>query len=117
MFDRVGVFTLPLEAGDEEAVFEAAIEAGADNCETTQEHHEISCAHEAFSTVRDALQEQFGDLKSGKLAWIPQNTIAVSEEQAATLFKLIDVLEDNDDVQEVCANFEVSDEIMEKLSA
>ncbi|MBN66733.1 MAG: YebC/PmpR family DNA-binding transcriptional regulator [Rickettsiales bacterium] len=117
MFDRVGIFTYPLEAGSEEEMLEAAIEAGAENCETTEEHHEITCEHTEFSSVRDALQDSVGEPKSGKLAWVPKSSTPIDESQAATLFKLIDALEDNDDVQEVCANFDVSDEILEKLSA
>ena len=118
MFDRVGVFTYPLEAGDEEAMLEVAIEAGADNCEATAEHHEITCAMEAFSEVRDALMNaSVGEPSSGKLEWRPQNTNAIDEDSASTLMKLIEVLEDNDDVQEVTTNADISDDIMEKLSA
>ena len=118
MFDRLGVFTYPLEAGDEEKMLEVAIEAGADNCETTDEQHEITCAMEAFSEVRDALMESAaGEPSSGKLVWVPQNTNPVDEETATKIFKLVEVLEDNDDVEEVVGNFEISDEIMEKLSA
>lgn len=118
MFDRVGVFTYALQAGDEETMLEAAIEAGADNCETTDELHEITCSMESFSGVRDALMAAaVGEPSSGKLEWRPQNTNAIDEDAARTLLKLIEVLEDNDDVQEVVGNFEVSDEIMEKLSA
>ncbi len=118
MFDRLGIFTYPLEAGDEETMLEAAIEAGADNCETTEEGHEITCAMESFSEVRDALMgSSVGEPSSGKLAWVPQNLSPVDEGQAATLMKLLEVLEDNDDVQEVCTNADISEEMMEKLSA
>jgi YebC/PmpR family DNA-binding regulatory protein len=118
MFDRVGVFTYALEAGNEETMLELAIEAGADNCETTDEHHEITCAMDAFSAVRDALMAaHIGEPSSGKLEWRAQTTNPIDEDAASTLFKLIEVLEDNDDVQEVTTNADIPDAIMEKLSA
>jgi YebC/PmpR family DNA-binding regulatory protein len=117
MFNRVGQITYPASVADEEAMFEAALEAGADNCETSEEEHVITCEPEQLNTVRDGLVAQFEDPTEAKLAWIPQTTTDVSEDQARTLLKLIEVLEESDDVQEVTANFEISDEIMEKLSA
>lgn len=118
MFDRVGVFTYPLEAGSEETLLELAIEAGADNCDTTDDQHEITCAMEAFSAVRDALMASaVGEPSSGKLEWRPQTLSPVDEEAASTLMKLIEVLEDNDDVQEVTTNADIADAVMEKLSA
>jgi YebC/PmpR family DNA-binding regulatory protein len=117
MFKRVGVITYPKAAASEEAMFEAALEAGADNCESDGEHHTITCEQEAFGAVREGLEAKFGESKTAKLAWEPQVTAPINEEQAQSLFKLIDALEDNDDVQQVTANFEIDDAVMKRLSA
>ncbi len=117
MFDRVGQIRYPLKSASEDAMLEAAIDAGADDCASDENEHLVSCAMEAFHEVSAALEQKFGDATSAKLAWIPKISTPIDEDQARSLFKLIDVLEDNDDVQEVTCNFEISDEIMEKLSA
>ena len=117
MFDRVGqvLFAATVSSADE--MFEAALEAGADNVESHDEAHEVTCAAEDFTTVRDALEAQFGAPEEAGLVWKPQNTVAVDEDRAQSLLKLLDVLDDNDDVQSVSANFEISDDIMAKLTA
>eukprot|EP01037_Dinobryon_pediforme_P013508 gene13508-13627_t len=102
---------------DFDTVFEAAVEAGADNVETLDSIQEVTCSMDSFATVRDSLHEKLGDPVEAKIIWKPLNTIACDEDTAQTLIKLIDVLEDNDDVQNVYANFEISDEIADKLSA
>ena len=117
MFDQVGRIVYPESVGSYEKVFEAALEAGASDVEAGDEGYEVFCEMDDFSAVRDALQETLGDASSARLIWRPQNTIEVDEEQASTLFKLLDVLDDNDDVQNVFANFEVADDVMKKLSA
>ena len=117
MFDRVGMFTFPPDAGSEEAMLEAAIEAGADACETHAEGHEISCAFEAFSAVRDTLLESVGEPRSGKLVWVPNVSASVDEEQARKLMKLLEMLEELDDVQEVVANVELDEATLQRLSA
>lgn len=118
MFDRVAVITYPYEAGSEEALFEAAIEAGAENCESDDEEgHRITCPQEDFGAVREALEATLGEAKSTKLIWQPQNEIAVDVEQATTLFKLMELLEDNDDVQDVTANVAVGEEMLAQLQA
>ena len=117
MFDRVGLLSYLDGVASAEVMFEAAVEAGADNVETTPEGHEITCAPDDFSTVRDALAERFGDPRDASLAWKPQTTVPLDEDQAATLFKLLDLLDDSDDVQRVAANYEISDEIMTRLTA
>lgn len=117
MFERVGQITYPADRASEEGMFEAALEAGAENCESDKNGHTITCAPDDFSDVRDALVEKFGDPTSARLEWVAKTTTEVNEDQARTLFKLVDVLDDNDDVQNVSTNFEVSDEVMEKLSA
>ena len=115
-FNRVGRITYPLSVADGEAMLEAAIEAGADDLESDDETHVVYTQPDALQEVRTALEGNYGDPQEFKLGWVPLSTIAIDEEQAQTLFKLIEVLEDNDDVQEVIANFEVSDEVMAKLN-
>jgi YebC/PmpR family DNA-binding regulatory protein len=117
MFDRVGQITYPADKASAEAMFEAALEAGAEDCQSDAEGHEVTSAPDAFIAVREALEKRFGDPRSAKLIWRPQNTVPVDEERAATLLKMLDVLEDSDDVQNIYANFEIADEIMQKLSA
>ena len=117
MFDKVGQIIFAGSVADAETMFEAALEAGADNVESDEESHVITCAPEDFNAVREALQETFGDPEEAELTWIAQNTLSVDEDQATTLLKFIDALEDNDDVQSLSFNFEISDEIMAKIEA
>ena len=117
MFDRVGQITYPAAVAGAEAMFEGALEAGAEDVESDDDNHTVTCQPDDFAAVRDALEERFGEPEEARLAWKPQNSISVDEGTAQTLLKLIDALEDNDDVQRVAANFEVDDEIMERLSA
>ncbi|KJF66302.1 YebC/PmpR family DNA-binding transcriptional regulator [Rhizobium nepotum] len=116
-FDRVGEITYKAEVGDADKVMEAAIEAGADDVETTEDGHTIICGFEAMNEVSKALEGVLGEAESVKAIWKPQNTVPVDEEKAQSLMKLIDTLEDDDDVQNVYSNFEVSEEILAKLSA
>ncbi len=117
MFDRVGMITYPVDTASDDEMFEAAVEAGAENVENNGESHEITTAAEDLFAVQGALAEKYGDPSGAELAWIPQNTVAPTESQAQTLFKLIDALEDSDDVQNVSANFDIDDAMMEKLMA
>jgi YebC/PmpR family DNA-binding regulatory protein len=117
MFERKGVIVYPAKAASADAMFEAALEAGADNVESDAEVHEITCAPDDFSSVRDALEKKFGEAREAKLQWRPMNTTMVDGDTAESLMKLIDALEDNDDVQNVYANYEVSDETLQRLSA
>ena len=117
MFERKGVIAYAAKAGSVEAVFEAALDAGADNVESDATSHEITCATEDFAAVRDALEKKFGPAREAKLQWRPLNTVPVDGDSADSLLKLIDALEDNDDVQVVSSNFEISDEILAKLTA
>ncbi len=116
MFDRVGLIALDVGAGSADEVFEAAAEAGADNVESAADGHEITCNPDQFNSVRDALVARFGDPREAHLAWKPQTTVEVGEKHAETLLKLLDVLDDNDDVQQVSANFEIADEVMARLT-
>ncbi len=117
MFDRIGFIHFKADAVGADEMFDAALEAGALDVESSGDGHDIVCAPDDFSSVRDALQEKFGDADAARLDWKPQNTIPVNEDVAGTLFKLLDVLDDNDDVQRVAANFDVSEDVMERLSA
>jgi YebC/PmpR family DNA-binding regulatory protein len=117
MFDRVGEIAYPADTADDEAMFEAALEAGASEVESTPNGHVINCEQNDFNEVRDALEEKFGEPESAGLVWKPSTTTAVDEDAARTLMKLIDALDDNDDVQSVSANFEIDDAVMERLSA
>ncbi|MFM9861187.1 YebC/PmpR family DNA-binding transcriptional regulator [Pseudoxanthobacter sp. M-2] len=117
MFDRVGEITYLAAAGSADAVMEAAIEAGADDVQSDEAGHTITCAFEATGDVSAALEERLGTPESVKIVWKPQNLVPVDEEKAETLIDLVDRLEDDDDVQAVFSNFEVSDEVMAKLTA
>ncbi|GGO98612.1 YebC/PmpR family DNA-binding transcriptional regulator [Stakelama pacifica] len=114
-FDRMGLITYPASVGDEEKVLEAALEAGADDIQSSEDGHEIWTQPDALHEVSSALEKTLGEAESAKLAWRPQVMVAVEESDAQTLFKLIDALDDDDDVQTVWGNYEVSDEVMEKL--
>jgi len=115
-FDRLGLISYPASAGSDEKVFEAALEAGAEDVESGEDGHSIWTAQENLHEVAKALEPVLGEAEGVKLAWRPQTQVAVDEAQAATLLKLIDTLDDDDDVQTVWGNYEISDEIMEKLS-
>jgi YebC/PmpR family DNA-binding regulatory protein len=117
MFERVGRILYPAEAASAEAVFEAAIDCGAEDVGSDATGHEVTCRPEAFSQVRDALEARFGAPREARLAWKPATTIAVDQDAAETLLKLLDALEDNDDVQTVAANFAISDDVMARLTA
>ncbi len=117
MFDRVGLIQYPADAAGAEAMFEAALEAGAQDVTSSDDGHEIVCDPDDFSAVRDALEAKFGTAEDARLDWKAQNSVAVDEDAAETLLKLLDVLDDNDDVQQVSANFEVDDDVLERLSA
>jgi len=116
MFDRVGQIIYPADVADAEAMFEAALEAGADNAESDENGHEILTATEEFNSVRESLEAQFGSPEEAGLSWKPQNTTPVGEDQAETLLKLLDALDELDDVQSVASNFDIDDDIMAKLA-
>ena len=114
-FDRVGLINYPATAGDAEKVFEAALEAGAEDVTSSDDGHDIWTAVGDLHEVAKALESVLGEAEGAKLAWRPQTMVSVGEDDAATLFKLLDALDDDDDVQTVWGNYEVSDEVMEKL--
>ncbi|MCB1652314.1 MAG: YebC/PmpR family DNA-binding transcriptional regulator [Alphaproteobacteria bacterium] len=115
MFDRLAEIVFPANKAGAEEMFEAALEAGASDVESDEEYHIITCSTEDFAAARDALENKFGEPERQGLIWKPNVTTEVGEEQAASILKLIDFLEDNDDVQNVTTNFETSDEVMERL--
>ena len=121
MFDRMGEIKYSAAAGDEDTVMEAAIEAGADDVTSDLgdegDGHTILCGFEDMGEVSTNLEAALGEAESVNPTWKPQNTVPVEEDKAGTLMKLIDALEDDDDVQNVYSNFEIDDAVMEKLSA
>ena len=115
MFDKIGQIIYPISVTDADAMFEAALEAGAQDVETDDGTHLVTTAPEDFNAAREKLEETLGAPEEAHLTWVAQNTLDVSEDQARTLLKFIDTLEDNDDVQSLSFNFQISDEIMTKL--
>ena len=114
-FERKGMIEYPASAGDEDKVLEAAIEAGADDVESDADGHTIWTDMETLHEVAKALEASLGEPESVKLGWKPNLSVDVGEGDAETLMKLVDTLEEDDDVQTVWGNYEVSDEVMEKL--
>ena len=117
LFDRLGFVIIDADKASADEMFEAAVEAGASNVESSEDLHEITCDPNDLSEVRDALSERFGDPKEAYLGWKPQTGIAVDENAAGTLLKLLEALDDNDDVQRVSANFEITEDVMVRLTA
>lgn len=115
-FDRVGQIVYPAAAGSADAVFEAALEVGADDVASSEDGHEIYTALESLHEVTSALSAKLGEPESAKLVWRPREQISVDEDTARALMRLLDVLEDNDDIQTVFGNYDVSDDIAAKLS-
>jgi YebC/PmpR family DNA-binding regulatory protein len=116
MFDRKGQILYPADAGDADTVMMAAIEAGAEDVESSEDGHVIWCAFEDLNDVSTALEADLGEAESTKLVWRPQTTTELGLDEAQKLMKLIEVLEDDDDVQSVTGNFEMSDEVMAQLA-
>ncbi len=117
MFAHVGEISYPASAGSADAVLEAAIEAGADDVKSEADGHLITCAFEDLAAVSSALEAKLGEAPSVKAMWKPMQTTSVDEEKAASVLKLIAALEEDDDVQNVFSNFEVSDAVLAKLTA
>ncbi|MGO9674690.1 MAG: YebC/PmpR family DNA-binding transcriptional regulator [Methylocella sp.] len=115
MFDHVGLIEFPAKVASEEAMLEAAIEAGAEDVESTAETHQITTSLESLREVAQTLESKFGEPIKASLIWKPQNTVAVDDEAGEKILRFVGQLEDNDDVQNVYANFEVSDALVAKL--
>ncbi len=117
LFSRVGLVQFPVDRASADDVFEAALDAGASEVESGDDGHEVLCSPDELNDVREALESRFAAAETAELSWRPSSTVDVDEDRAETLFKLLDALEDNDDVQSVAANFSVSDDVMAKLTA
>ncbi|MCK1395179.1 YebC/PmpR family DNA-binding transcriptional regulator [Bradyrhizobium sp. 1] len=115
MFDRTGIIEYDRSVADDDAVLDAAIEAGADDVLSGEGGHEIYASTEGYRDVAKALEAKFGEPRKAALIWKPQNTIAVDDETGEKLLKLMDLLNEHDDVQHVYANFEVSDALIAKM--
>ncbi len=114
-FDQLGQILYPSSKASVDEMFEAALEAGADDVITTQDQHEIYCKVEDLATVRDALMAKFNDPQGAKLVWKPKNTISIDADTTKTLFKLLEVLDDNDDVQNVYSNEDIDEAVLKTL--
>jgi YebC/PmpR family DNA-binding regulatory protein len=117
MFDHVGVIEYDAKVSSADAMLEAAIEAGADDVVSNEGGHEIYAGQAGFHEVAKALEQKFGEPRKATLTWKPQNTIAVDDDKGEKLLKMIETLNEHDDVQNVYANFEVSDALVQKMSA
>ncbi len=116
MFDRVGLIVYPASAADADTLFEAALEAGAEDVLSDDTAHEIYCDGDDLHAVAKALEAQLGDPESAKLSWRAKDPIPVDAEGAEKLMRLLDALEDDDDVQEVSGNYEIPDDVLEGLA-
>ena len=116
MFDRVGQVIYPSDAATADEIFETALESGAQDVQSTEDGHEVLCDPNDFNEVRDGLEAKFGTAESAGLTWRPQNTVSLDDSGAETMIKLIDALEDSDDVQSVSSNFEIDDAVLERLT-
>ena len=114
-FERLGLIEYPASVGDENKVLEAAMEAGAQDIESSEDGHTIWTAFDDLHAVADSLEKSLGEAETVKPAWKPNLTVDMDEGAAGTLVKLVDALDDDDDVQTVWGNYEISDEIMESL--
>ncbi len=117
MFDRVGIVEFDAKVADADTMLEAAIEAGAEDVVSGEDGHQIYTKADDLGEVSKALEAKFGEPRKSALMWKPQNTVAVDDDAGEKIIKLIEALDDNDDVQNVTANFEVSDALMQKMSA
>ena len=116
LFNRLGAIRYPAAVASADDMLEAAIEAGAEDVASDAEAHEVTCATEDFFAVRDALESRFGAPDAARLDWRPTTSTTLDEDKARSLLKLLDVLEDSDDVQNVYANFDIPNAVMQKLS-
>lgn len=117
MFDKVGEIVYPASKGSADAMFEAGVDAGAQNVESDDETHTVTTDVSDLGTVRDTLEKKFGEAERSGFVWRANVSAEVDEEQAESIMKMIETLEDEDDVQAVFTNFEVSDDIMERIMA
>jgi len=117
MFKRIGAIRYSSDVATEEQIFDIALLSGASDCDVDADSYEVICEPDDFSVVSEGLEESFGKPENAELTWRAQNTITIDGDAAETLFKLLEALDDCDDVQQVSANFEVTDELMLRLSS
>jgi YebC/PmpR family DNA-binding regulatory protein len=117
MFDRVGAIEFDAKRATADAMFEAASVAGAEDCESSEQGHVLYCDPESLHHIAKGLEERFGEHRSMRIVWRPKSGVPVDEDAGQRLLRMIDALEDSDDVQNVYANFEIADEVLERLSA
>jgi YebC/PmpR family DNA-binding regulatory protein len=117
MFDHVGVVEFEATAASADAMLDAAIDAGAEDVASGENGHEVYTAADSLGSVAKALEAKFGEPRKAALVWKPKNTMAVDDDKGEKLINLLDVLNEHDDVQNVYANFEVSDALVQKMSA
>jgi len=116
MFDHVGVVEYDAKVADADAMLEAAIEAGAEDVSSTEDGHQVFTTTETLREVAKVLEAKYGEARKAAMIWKPQNTVMLSDEAGEKMLKLMQALDDDDDVQNVFANFEVSDALMQKMS-
>jgi YebC/PmpR family DNA-binding regulatory protein len=116
LFERIGLVHYPADVASADAMFEAALDAGAEDVESGEGGHDVVCQPDDLGAVRQALEERFGPAETARLDWRAHNLVGLGEHEAQSLFKLLDILDDNDDVQRVTANFEVADDVLERLA-
>ena len=117
LFRRVGVIRFPADAASGDDMFEAALEVGADECESESDGHEVICAPDSLSEANEALSARFGTPDRVEITWRAQTTVPIDEDKAEAVFRLLEALDDSDDVQQVSANYDVADDVLRKLSA
>ena len=117
MFDKLGAIEFDFGKASAEAMLDAAIEAGAEDCESSAEGHVVYCHPDELHQIAKALEVRFGEPRAASIFWRPKSTVPADEEAGQRLLRMIEALEDSDDVQNVYANFEISDEVLERLSA
>jgi len=116
-FDRLGAIAFDLDKATADQMLEAAIEAGADDVETSEEGHMVYCNPDELHQVAKGLEDRFGEPSSVQILWRPKNEVPIDEEAGEKLLRMIDALEESDDVQQVYANFDVADDVLQKLTA
>jgi len=116
-FEKLGAIEFDAGKATSDAMLEAAIDAGAEDCESSEEGHVVYCHPDQLHQVAKALESKFGEPRSQRILWRPKNTVSADEESGQRLLRMIEALEDLDDVQNVYANFEIADEVLERLSA
>jgi YebC/PmpR family DNA-binding regulatory protein len=115
MFDRTGIIEYDSSVASDDSMLDAGIEAGADDVISSESGHEVYASQDSFREVAKALEVKFGEPRKAALTWKPQNTVMVDDETGEKLFKLMDALNEHDDVQNVFANFEISDALVAKM--